>query len=302
MRDVRWVRRLLPTAEKGNAPMKLQARLVAAMLLASPAMAVAAPGMITSSVNLRAGPSVEFPVVNRLARGAPVEVYGCIRQALWCDVSWGRERGWVAAQYLDYFYDGRYVDLPSYVDVVDVPVASFSLTSYWSSFYFGRPWYRRHAWWTRHWNAQNRVATQAPLAAPAQAGNGMTPAGSKPPAGTAMTPAGTATPPAGTAMGNAAPATMNRQATGAPAMRASDGGRMSPAPGGQDRFSGMRSSMTSRAAGTATAMRGGVPMAAHAQFGGMGGLPRAAIGGAPQAGGAAHNGGGRDNGGGRRRH
>jgi len=67
--------------------MKLQASLIAAMLLATPAAALAAPGMITTSVNLRAGPSAEFPVVNRLPRGVPVEVHGCIRQALWCDVS-----------------------------------------------------------------------------------------------------------------------------------------------------------------------------------------------------------------------
>jgi uncharacterized protein YraI len=279
--------------------MKVQARLVAAVLLATPAAALAAPGMITTSVNLRAGPSVEFPVVNRLPSGVPVEVHGCIRQALWCDVSWERERGWVAAQYLDYFYDGRYVDLPSYVDVVDVPVASFVLTSYWSSYYFGRPWYRRHAWWNRHWNTQTHVASQTPaaqpVAAPAQAGHGMTPAG------TAMTPAA--------AMGrglNAAPAVTSGQATSVQAMRAPEG-RM--ATGGQDRFSGTRPLMTSRAAGQATAMRGGgVPMAAHAQFGGslggFGGVPHATMGGAPQAGGM-HNGGGggsRDNGGGRRRH
>jgi len=281
--------------------MTLQARLVAAVLLATPAAALAAPGMITTSVNLRAGPSVEFPVVNRLPRGVPVEVHGCIRQALWCDVSWERERGWVAAQYLDYFYDGRYVDLPNYVDVVDVPVASFVLTSYWSSYYFGRPWYRRHAWWNRHWNTQTNIASRAPAmqpaAVPAQAGHGMTPAGTaKPPAGTAMTPAAAAM----VRGSNAAPAVASASVQ---AMRAPEG-RM--ATGGQDRFSGTRPLMTSRAAGNA--MRGGgVPMAAHAQLGGsrggIGGLPHAAIG-APQASGM-HNGGGggsRDNGGGRRRH
>jgi uncharacterized protein YraI len=256
--------------------MKVQACLVAAALLATPAAAVAAPGMITASVDLRAGPSEEFPVVNRLPSGVPVEIYGCIRRALWCDVSWGRERGWVAAQYLDYFYDGRYVALPSYVDALDVPVASFVLTSYWSTYYFGRPWYRRHAWWNRHWNTQTHVASQAPAmqpaAAPAQAGRG------------AM-PAGTAKPPAAAAMArgsNTAPAVASGQGTGVQAMRAPEG------------------RMTARAAGQATAMRGGVPMAAHAQFGGshggIGGVPHAAIGG------AAHNGGGRDNGGDRRRH
>src|SRR4051812_35220023 len=269
--------------------MKLQARLIAAMLLATPAAAVAAPGMITTSVNLRAGPSAEFPVVNRLSRGAPVEVHGCIRQALWCDVSWGRERGWVAAQYLDYFYDGRYVDLPSYVDVVDVPVASFALTSYWSSFYFGRPWYRRQAWWNRHWNTQTHVASQAPAMQPAaQPGHGMVAAGNvKPPAGM--------------------PAVTSAQGTGMQAMRA-PAGRMGPVAGAQDRFSGTRPQMTSRASGQATAMRGGggLPMAANAQLGGsrggMGGLPQAAMGSPPHSVGAAHNRGGHDSGGGRRRH
>jgi uncharacterized protein YraI len=263
----------------------LQAGLVAAVLLAAPAVAFAAPGMINSSVNLRAGPSVEFPVVNRLPGGAPVEVHGCIRQDLWCDISWGGERGWVAAQYLDYLYDGRYVDLPSYV--VDVPIASFVLTSYWSSYYFGRPWYRRHAWWNRHWNTQPHVASQTPaaqpVATPAQAGRGTTPA-------------------------TIAPAVARGQGMGAQAMQPPTGG-MVPAAGGQNRVPAARPPMISRAAGQATAMRsGGVPMAARAQFGasrgGLAGLPHAAMCGTPQAGGAMHNGGGgsRDNGGGRRRH
>ena len=265
----------------------LQAGLVAAVLLATPAAALAAPGVINTSVNLRAGPSVEFPVVNRLPLGVSVEVFGCIRQALWCDVGWGRERGWVAAQYLDYLYDGRYVDLPSYV--VDVPVASFVLTSYWSSYYFGRPWYRRHAWWNRHWNTQTHVASQTPAA----------------PAGRGVMPTGVAT----GRGASVAPAAAGGPGAGAQAMLPANGSAV-PVAGGQNRFSGTRPPMMSRAAGQATAMRGGgVPMAARAQFGasrgGLVGLPHAAMGGTPQAGGAMHNGGGggsRDNGGGRRRH
>jgi len=304
--------------------MKLQLRLVVAVLLATPAAAFAAPGMITTSVNLRAGPSVEFPVVNRISKGVLVEVHGCIRDALWCDVSTERERGWVAAQYLDYLYGDRYVYLPSYVNLADVPPASFVLTSYWSSFYVGRPWYRRHVWWNRHWNTQTRVATQTlaaqPATAPAPAVNGMTPVGAaKPPASTAKLQAGTAKPPAGIAMGRGpigVPAVASGQGMGMQAMRAPDR-RMTPAAGGQDRFSGMRPSMTSGATGPGNAIRGGsVPMAAHAQFGGSrgglgggslggGSLPHGPMGGAPQAGGAMHNGGGgggRDSGGGHRRH
>jgi len=276
--------------------MTRQACLVAALLLATPAAALAAPGVITTSVNLRAGPSVEFPVVNRLPKGVPVEIHGCIKRELWCDVSWQRERGWVAAQYLDYFYDGRYVALPSYVEVVDVPATSFVLTSYWSSFYFGRPFFRRHAWWNRHWQTQTHVASQVPAAAqpataPAQMGNGMTPAaaGVKPP-GMAMTPAAAAG---------------GRGQVGVPAVANASQGMTAPAMQGRDRSSGMRPPMTSGGMGPANAMRaGGVPMAAHAQFGGLrgglgGGMPHTATGGASQVGGAMRNGGGgRDSGGG----
>jgi uncharacterized protein YraI len=164
-----------------RARFKLQAGFVAAVLLATPVAALAAPGMITTSVNLRAGPSVEFPVVDRIPGGVPVEVHGCIRDALWCDVSTAHGRGWVAAQYLDYLYGGRYVDLPSYIDVVDVPVTSFVLSAYWSSLYVGRPWYHRRTWWSRHWTTQSRVASRTPVAqpvaGPVQAGHGMTPTG-----------------------------------------------------------------------------------------------------------------------------
>jgi uncharacterized protein YraI len=297
--------------------MKIRARLLAAVLLATPAAALAAPGMINTPVNLRAGPSVEFPVVDRLPQGVPVEVHGCIRDALWCDVSWERERGWVAAQYLDYLYGDRYVYLPNYLGVVDVPAASFVLTSYWSSYYIGRPWYRRHAWWNRHWTTQARVAFQATAGRPAQMGNAMTPTAASstavspkamspnamPPAGTVAPPVGAgkplagiakppaiARPPAGVA--NAAPT----QAMAVPIARGAT------AAGGQDRISGMRPPMRSGAAGQANAIRasGHVPMAARAQLGGSrGGLG----GGAPQGGGAMRNGGGgRDGGGGRHRH
>jgi uncharacterized protein YraI len=243
--------------------MKLQARFVAAVLLATPSVALAAPGMITTQVNLRAGPSVEFPVVDRIPRGVPVEVHGCIRAALWCDVSTERERGWVAAQYLDYLHGDRWVDLPSYVDVVDVPATSFVLTSYWSSFYVGRPWYRRHAWWNRHWTTQTRVASQTPAAPPVQPGHGMMPAGAAQP-----------------------PASGAKPSASAPRGRGPNGAVAS----------GQGPSMQ--------AMRGGgIPMSAHAQLGASrGGLPHAAMAGAPQAGGAMHNGGSHDNGGGHRRH
>lgn len=74
--------------------MKLRGVLVAALLL-TPAAALAAPGVVTTSVSMRAGPGTGFPTVNRVPGGARVNIHGCIRGDAWCDVSWSTNRGWV---------------------------------------------------------------------------------------------------------------------------------------------------------------------------------------------------------------
>src|SRR4029079_3826889 len=33
----------------------------------------------------------------------------------------------------------------------------------WSSYYTGRPWYRRHAYWNNYWGSHERVATRMTL-------------------------------------------------------------------------------------------------------------------------------------------
>jgi hypothetical protein len=75
-------------------------------------------------------------------------------------VSWSDDRGWVSSQYLEYLYRNRYVYLPDYVDEIDVPVVPFVLTSYWSSYYAGRPWYQRRAHWSGYWQSHERFATR----------------------------------------------------------------------------------------------------------------------------------------------
>lgn len=139
--------------------MKLKGVLVAALLLA-PGAAWAAPGMVTASVGLRAGPGPGFPMVDRIPAGGHVNIHGCLRGHAWCDVSWSDDRGWVSAQYLEYLYRDHYVYLPDYVDEVDVPVASFVIDSYWSNFYAGRPWYRHRAHWAGYWRSHQRDATR----------------------------------------------------------------------------------------------------------------------------------------------
>ena len=139
--------------------MKLKAVLTAALLLA-PTAALAAPGVVTVSTGLRAGPGPGFPLVDRIPGGSRVNVHGCLKGYAWCDVSWSDDRGWVSSQYLEYLYRNKYVYLPDYVDVVDVPVVPFALGSYWSSYYSGRPWYQRRAYWTDYWTSHERAATQ----------------------------------------------------------------------------------------------------------------------------------------------
>jgi uncharacterized protein YraI len=137
--------------------MKLKAILTAAMLLV-PTVALAAPGIMTQSAGLRAGPGPGFPLVDRIPGGARVNIHGCLSGNAWCDVSWSDDRGWVSSQYLEYLYRNSYVYLPDYVDQIDVPVVPFVLSSYWSSYYSGRPWYHRRAYWTSYWTSHERFA------------------------------------------------------------------------------------------------------------------------------------------------
>jgi uncharacterized protein YraI len=140
--------------------MKLRGLFIAAAVLLMPTAALAGPGIVTTTVSLRAGPGEGFPAVDRIPGGDRVNIHGCLRGTAWCDVSWSDDRGWVSSQYLEYLYRNRYVYLPDYVDEIDVPVVPFVLTSYWSSYYAGRPWYHRRAYWSSYWQSHERFATR----------------------------------------------------------------------------------------------------------------------------------------------
>src|SRR5258706_14325543 len=140
--------------------MKLRGLFIAAAVLLLQTAALASPGIVTTTVSLRAGPGEGFPTVDRIPGGARVNIHGCLRGTAWCDVSWSDDRGWVSSQYLEYLYRNRYVYLPDYVDEIDVPVVPFVLTSYWSSYYAGRPWYHRRAYWSGYWQSHERFATR----------------------------------------------------------------------------------------------------------------------------------------------
>ncbi len=128
----------------------------ALFVVAAPAAALAAAGNVTEAVNMRAGPGAEYPVVDIIQGGAPVNIHGCLSDRNWCDVTWGSDRGWVSASYLDYLYNNNYVYLPTYYDRIGVPLVTFVLEPYWNNYYSGRPWYGQRQHWGQVWREHGR--------------------------------------------------------------------------------------------------------------------------------------------------
>lgn len=118
---------------------------LAAAALAVPALASAQQTAFTSALlNLRAGPSPDFPVVAVLQPGVAVAVQGCVTGYSWCDVVVDSNvRGWVFAQYLNYPTGPQPVPFSSAAIGIGVPIVAFSLGLYWGSYYVDRPWYGR---------------------------------------------------------------------------------------------------------------------------------------------------------------
>ena len=153
--------------------MKRTGILIAAAMLLLPTAALAAPGMVTTNVSLRAGPGDGFPVVDRIPGGSHVNIHGCLKSDAWCDVSWSDDRGWVSSDELQWLYRNNYVYLSDYYDDIDVPVVPFVIGSYWSTYYAGRPFFQRRAYFDRYWRSHESVAMRMPdRIARARAGHG----------------------------------------------------------------------------------------------------------------------------------
>lgn len=128
----------------------------ALVVLAIPAFAFAAPGYTRANVYMRAGPGIGYPIVTIIPERAPVEIYGCLADRAWCDLSWDGYRGWVSANYLVYYYQGRYVYLQNYFGPIPIPIIPFVLGTYWRQHYVGRPWYRQRDHWENYWRGHRR--------------------------------------------------------------------------------------------------------------------------------------------------
>ncbi|MGG7519248.1 SH3 domain-containing protein [Allorhizobium undicola] len=126
------------------------AALAGMAALSAPVAAEAAQAFATANVNLRAGPSTQYPPVLVVPTGNRVEIFGCLSSANWCDVGYSGYRGWISGSYLQTTYSQRriYVD-PDYYRPLGIPTVTFSVGSYWDRYYRGRDFYRERDRWRR---------------------------------------------------------------------------------------------------------------------------------------------------------
>lgn len=161
----------------------LYAGLISVLLL--PAAAFAQVQAFTNtSVNLRAGPAPDYPVVSQLPPGTPVTMMGCISGYTWCDVALPNLRGWVYAGSLNYPYQGNPVPVLGYGSTIGLPIVTFSIGTYWGSYYRGRPWYHNQSHWAhRPPPPRPGYGHGRPPGPPPGHGHGRPPSGGRPPGG-----------------------------------------------------------------------------------------------------------------------
>jgi uncharacterized protein YraI len=127
--------------------------LLSAALIAVPTVAWSQQlAYASQTVNMRAGPSRDYPIVATIGSGTSMTIYGCLQGYKWCDVVVGRSRGWVYSSNIVYPYLGRNVPVMSYGPTIGLGIVTFSIGNYWDSYYTDYPWYpQRQNWASRPW-------------------------------------------------------------------------------------------------------------------------------------------------------
>ena len=109
----------------------------------------AAPGAVTSDVNMRTGPGKSYARITTIPAGTPVEVFECPN---WCAVEFAGRQGWVASNYVA--TDGSYDEGAVIYEEAPRPVVVYERApmpprAYW---HYGRPWWddRYDTWYDGH--------------------------------------------------------------------------------------------------------------------------------------------------------
>ena len=136
--------------------MSTRLQFLLALIVAACVSPVAAQvATTTDSVNVRAGPEQMFPTVTWLLSGTSVTVTGCTANWRWCDVTAGRERGWVSSRFLSYRFNGTAVTIMNGGPNLGLPQVEFALGEFWDAHYQGQHWYGRKAYWQSRWDRRS---------------------------------------------------------------------------------------------------------------------------------------------------
>src|SRR5450432_53269 len=131
--------------------MKIRHVFLCALAALLPALAGAQEAHSTKSINLRAGPARDYPLVASYGPGTPLLVQGCTDGYGWCDVLGpGDARGWVYAGNIAYPYQSQDVPVLSYGPQLGFPIVVFSIGNYWGQYYRNRPWFGNQGRWINH--------------------------------------------------------------------------------------------------------------------------------------------------------
>jgi uncharacterized protein YraI len=129
---------------------RIPCTILLSLAVAGPAAAQGANGVITSYVDLYAGPDIGYPPVAELPAGTPVDIQGCLEGWTWCDVITMGTRGWVAGTFVQYTYESQPVIVADYGPRIGIPIVAFTIGVYWDHYYRDRPFYRdRDRWYSR---------------------------------------------------------------------------------------------------------------------------------------------------------
>lgn len=140
-------------ATTDRAFMRIRLGFLLALAVASVVQTAAAQtATTTGSVNVRAGPDNTLPTVTWLLSGTSVNVIGCTANWRWCDVTAGRDRGWVYTRFLSYPLNGTAVTIIRGGPNLGLPQIEFSLGPYWDEHYRGKHWYGKKADMQRRWD------------------------------------------------------------------------------------------------------------------------------------------------------